>query len=253
MRITVYAQCWNEEKILPFFLKHYAFADRIVIYDNQSTDASAEIAAKDPRVTLRPWDTDGRLNTPMITHLRNTMWKELTGADDWAIVVDMDEFLYYPTGIRGLIEEHKQDSFFAATGWSCAYDGPLDIEKPLYTQITKGQRESQHKWMDKPCLFRPWDVEETNFGAGTHNATPTFKRPGLSVSRPPDFLLFHYKIFGPDFYAERSLQMASRVPGAHLTMGINCHLNKTREDHVAYYRHMMAESADIPIKLEMKK
>ena len=35
MRIHVYTVSWNEEKIMPHFLRFYgAVADRIVVYDN---------------------------------------------------------------------------------------------------------------------------------------------------------------------------------------------------------------------------
>ena len=43
-RISVYSICWNEAKLLPFFLNHYAkFASKITIYDNESNDGSVEV------------------------------------------------------------------------------------------------------------------------------------------------------------------------------------------------------------------
>ena len=41
MIVHVYALCWNEEKMLPFFFKHYDnIADQYFIFDNDSRDNS---------------------------------------------------------------------------------------------------------------------------------------------------------------------------------------------------------------------
>ena len=70
MFIEAYIVTWNEEKILPFVLDHYAeFCDRIVLLDNWSDDSSYEIIAKGsdcnecwqspgrwPVVVIKQWD-----------------------------------------------------------------------------------------------------------------------------------------------------------------------------------------------------
>ncbi len=41
MKIDVFTTCYNEQIILPYFLKHYKkFANNITVYDNMSTDNS---------------------------------------------------------------------------------------------------------------------------------------------------------------------------------------------------------------------
>ena len=45
MKIACYTITYNEELMLPHFIKHYKqFCDKIVVYDNMSTDRTKEIA-----------------------------------------------------------------------------------------------------------------------------------------------------------------------------------------------------------------
>ena len=51
--LHLYALCWNEEKMLPHFFRHYdALVDRYFIFDNASSDRSREMLEAHPRVTL---------------------------------------------------------------------------------------------------------------------------------------------------------------------------------------------------------
>jgi glycosyltransferase involved in cell wall biosynthesis len=44
MKVGLTAPCFNEERFLPYFLRHYStFCDKIFIFDNCSTDKSKEI------------------------------------------------------------------------------------------------------------------------------------------------------------------------------------------------------------------
>ena len=44
MKVTLYTICYNEQEMLPYFLNHYSkMVDKIVVYDNQSTDNSRKI------------------------------------------------------------------------------------------------------------------------------------------------------------------------------------------------------------------
>lgn len=59
MSIHLYAACWNEERIIPFFLQHYEpLVDRIIIYDDHSTDRSVELLRASPKVEIRPFQRE---------------------------------------------------------------------------------------------------------------------------------------------------------------------------------------------------
>jgi len=51
MIVHLYAQCWNDAWMLPFFFRHYdALVDRYFIYDDGSTDGTPTLLAGHPRV-----------------------------------------------------------------------------------------------------------------------------------------------------------------------------------------------------------
>ena len=99
MKIHLYARCWNERDMLPFFFLHYDnLVQRYIIYDDASTDNSQEILRLNPKVELRPMppycDPESRISSALA--LQETCWKESRGIADWVIVTDIDEHLYHP-------------------------------------------------------------------------------------------------------------------------------------------------------------
>src|ERR1700722_20355846 len=54
LRIHVYSICWNERRMIEYFLRHYeTFAERIVIYDDDSDDGTKEILLAHNKVEVR--------------------------------------------------------------------------------------------------------------------------------------------------------------------------------------------------------
>lgn len=95
--IHLYAVCWNEEKIIPYFLDHYtAYVDEFHIYDNGSTDSSLKLLAACPKVTIHPFNTCDTFDDSVNLKIKNTAWKRSVGVADFVVVSDMDEFLYHP-------------------------------------------------------------------------------------------------------------------------------------------------------------
>ena len=80
MSIHLYAACWNEERIIPFFLQHYEpLVDRIVIYDDRSTDRSVELLRASPKVEIRPFGRDAESYLDAHLTLFETCWRESRG------------------------------------------------------------------------------------------------------------------------------------------------------------------------------
>lgn len=93
--------------ILPHFLKHYDFVDRIVVYDNQSDDGSLEILKSAAKVEVRSFDTGGEHHEGKMDDIRREVWRESRGQADFVIVCDADEFLYHPD-LPALLDEIKK-------------------------------------------------------------------------------------------------------------------------------------------------
>ena len=56
--IYVYVVCYNEEFMLPFFLKHYEYATKIFIYDNCSNDNTIDIINKSNKCEVIMYSSD---------------------------------------------------------------------------------------------------------------------------------------------------------------------------------------------------
>ena len=93
MNITIYTIAYNEEFMLPFFIKWYKdkFSDcKIVIYDNYSTDNTVQIAL-DNNCEVIQYDTNNQLSDSKYLEIKNNCWKDAT--TDWVLVCDVDELL----------------------------------------------------------------------------------------------------------------------------------------------------------------
>src|SRR5436190_13957749 len=96
MKVHIFSIMWNEEYILPYFLRHYeTFADKIYIFDDRSTDRTADIAKANPKVELLEYDYPTGVDDD--DHSRcfeNAYKKYSSGVADWVFCVDADEIIY---------------------------------------------------------------------------------------------------------------------------------------------------------------
>ena len=75
--VHLYALCYNEEIILPYFLRHYLqFVDHVTIFDNYSTDSSELIAKKHKNVHVEKYDTNNKVNDDVYLLIKNHCWKK---------------------------------------------------------------------------------------------------------------------------------------------------------------------------------
>ena len=83
-------------RLLPHFLHHYRFAEKIVIYDHNSTDDSAAIIRSFTNTTLRMLPFSDEIHEDYYLTIKNHAYQESRGQADFVIVVDIDEFVYHP-------------------------------------------------------------------------------------------------------------------------------------------------------------
>lgn len=95
MKIWLYTVTHNEAKILPWFLRHYEqFCDRITVFDDQSTDGTADMVRACPVGVLEKYPFDGKLDDRQFIQLARETYVKARGQADWVIWCDPDEFLY---------------------------------------------------------------------------------------------------------------------------------------------------------------
>jgi glycosyltransferase involved in cell wall biosynthesis len=211
MKICVITLCYNEEVILPFFIRHYErVADRIIFYDGGSTDRTREIIAACPIAELRVLDTGGRIDDGANVRVKNTAYRDIDA--DWFIVVDCDEFLSHPD-LRGFLAKCDALGLNAVRceGWNMIGDA-IPAGGLLTDQMPCGVRDDYTiKFFDKMALFaRSADMR---FETGGHAAQVGNgrKAPGLPVK------LLHYKWLSLDYVERKSRNL--RLSDANIKNG----------------------------------
>jgi glycosyltransferase involved in cell wall biosynthesis len=216
VNIIVHTVCFNEALLLPHFINHYgSFASKIVIYDNNSTDNSTEIALRYPNVVVISFDTGGLFSEIALMEIRNTCWQNDDA--DYSIVCDVDEFLYKKDLVQ-FLEKNKEFGVFKPLGYDMVSDHfPSDYSRPITDQVKFGRIVSSHS---KTILFQPKLLKEINFGPGSHFSEPEFKvgaedvqKIYIAKSSPEDLKLLHYKNLGLDYRYARHRLIGQRLGG----------------------------------------
>jgi len=219
--IHVYTVCWNEEVLLPHFLRHYAFADRIVVYDNESTDRSRILIQACEHAELRSYDSNGTIDDKRYLDIKNTAWKESRGKADLVIVCDMDEFLYHPR--LGKVFQHMMASGYTLLkplGYEMIGDRVPAPDEDLLTCIPNGMRSYVY---DKCIVFDPNSIEEIHYGLGCHTCRPEGR---IDYLRLPDVCLLHYKHLSFEYVVKRYEIYSQRLSGFNKQRGIGVHYKR---------------------------
>jgi len=170
LKIWVYSICHNEAEILPWYLRHYeTFADRIIVYDEQSTDGTREILKAHPKVEVREWPHKG-LDDVKFTHHINSAYHEAVGQADWVCWPDCDELLYSPN-IHHVLTHAKEDMIlargFALISTGLKWSGLSD--RQIYEVVKTGYPQPNY---DKYICWRPECNVTHNIGRHTDAGYP---------------------------------------------------------------------------------
>jgi glycosyltransferase involved in cell wall biosynthesis len=225
MKIEVYAVCFNEERLLPYFIRHYSqFAD-ICVYDNYSTDRSIEIMDK-AGVKHIEFNTDGEFREDIMVDIRNNAWKDSKA--DWIIVVDIDEFVYHkdlPSALavaRGTVIAPRMFEMYS--------DVFPSTPGQIYEEVTMGVDKQT-----KMSLFRPDQIRAMNYDAGCHNAKP---EGNFVLNVQSDILFFHFKHLSPEYLIWRNYCLNIRQSEVNRRNGWNWHFAEKAESVLSNFRDM---------------
>jgi len=215
MNIIVYTLCYNEELILPYFLRYYEkIASKIVVYDNESTDNSLAILKNHPLVTIRTWNSGCEIRDDMYLSIKNNCWKDdntKSKVPDWVFVVDMDEFIW-SSNLFNQLHTYKKQSVGAiySQGFEMfSSDFSFQYEGNIIDKVTQG---IPSQWYCKLNVINPNAVIETDYGIGAHTASPKIRSGfGLLSSTSSDLKLLHMKYLNWEYFLKRNLAYQKRL------------------------------------------
>ena len=216
MIVHLYAQCWNEESMLPFFFRHYdSIVARYFICDDGSTDGTWSLLQSHPRVAARRFEHAAADSFVLSQQtFSNEAWKESRGEADWIIVTDVDELLFHPRGLDYLSGCTAAGvTLIPSLGFQMISDRLPDLDQNLCLDHPYGAPWRQ---MMKPSIFDPDEIDEINFSPGRHTGNPTGR---VRVPRTDEMLLLHYKYMGLERTHERHQNLRARLGRRDLESG----------------------------------
>ncbi len=205
MKITVITIARNEELILPFFLRHYDFADEFIIYDNHSKDDTIEIARACKKARVLNLNTALEYRDSMLLAIKNQIYRVLPG--EWFIIVDCDEFVWHQDGIRPYLEMCSRGGCTLPRVVGFDMFSPKvpknDGRSSLIDLIQNGIRSD---WYDKRVLVHR-DVE-INYLPGCHLCHPC----GRCTTWPQaEVKLLHYKWLSEEYALQKSRERMRNI------------------------------------------
>jgi glycosyltransferase involved in cell wall biosynthesis len=204
--IAVIVAAYNEEDLIHQFLFHYCpLVDKVFLLDNESTDRTVEIASKFRNVEISSWTvTAPDFNVGKHDAIMKR-FNYCIGVYDFAILVDVDEFIVPNgscSGIREKLRAYPDKDVYKTVGYNmvppaAAYSPTV----PITRQFRRGVKSTLYS---KPAIIRP-SIAAT-FSPGVHEVS------GINRSLIADGLFKLLHIPGPteDIFVRRRMRNESR-------------------------------------------
>jgi hypothetical protein len=243
MEVHLYTRCWNDASMLGFFFRHYdGFVTKYVIYDDGSTDGSLDILRAHPRVDLRqmPPYEDPQSRVLSSKYLQDKIWQESKNKADWVILTDIDEHIFH-TRFSNYLEKAKRHkvTVIPIIGFQMISETLPEDDGLLSVAVTSGMYDPG---CNKPSVFSPDDIEETNFAVGRHAAN---FRGRLLLPPRVETLLLHYKFLGFERLKARHALYLTRQRPKDLDQGMGFHYGLSEADLRASWNHISSAAVDI--------
>lgn len=223
--ITVhwYVLCHNEMDKLPFIVKYWEnVADKVIVYDNESTDGSIEYLKQFPFVEVRTFKTENTMQEYVQLDLKNNIWKESRGKADFVIVSDMDEVVW-ADDLVGNLKKAKENgiTILEYPLVSVISDKELSVDDFVHKQDV-GFFKDREMGRGKVNLFSPNDIQEMRYVPGAHFCSPI---GNVKCSRITDgsICTFHLDPLTLDIYTKKIVKNFKRRSQIDKQFGFGTH------------------------------
>lgn len=250
MTIDLYTLCFNEIDILPFIVDYWKRLplNKVVVFDNFSTDGSITYLKQFPFVEVRYFKTEG-MNDIVQANIKNLAWRESKGKADYVIVCDMDEVLYSKDLNKTLLKMKEGGYNVLGTPWyACCFD-----KRPSYTEGKllhelgdKFYRQSvnrTHPHLGKFMLFDPNLIDNMQYSVGCHIAHPL---PQMKLLETNDVVAIHVnKGLSEDYFVERRKVMCKNLSETNNRYGLCFEYHRDEETTRNEYRENQSKAVNI--------
>jgi glycosyltransferase involved in cell wall biosynthesis len=234
MIVHAFTMVHNEEILMPYFMRHYkTFCQKITVFDNESSDRTAEIA-KDAGAEVIPISTGGKHDVEVLRSVMNEKYRVSRGIADWVVCAEGDEFYWHPQMTRLLRKyQSKRISLPRIAGYDMVAPEPPRGTGQIYEEIKRGFR---NKLYFKRGVFDP--SLDINFHHGGHHAFPVGR---IKESTDRDIFLLHYRYLGLDYFTKRYEEHRRRLSDESIknNWGTEC-----LQDHQIRYLSELLDVAD---------
>lgn len=231
MKITCYFIGWNIQDSIHLTINHYKkFCQRIVYFDNFSTDLSREIAEQ-LGAEVKLFGKAGVLDDQAFVDIKNHCWK---GDDsDYVIVCDDDEIVLCPPSNTGA-------TIFKTQGYGM-YSNTMPEKE--WTEIMTGVPDDQYS---KLAIFNPKKIKEIGYVYGCHGHQT--KPHGSLFYGSQTIPILHYNGVGgiERRLARHRLYNQKELGEANKRWNLAHHYKQEEKEKRRWYAEQLAKSETLP-------
>jgi hypothetical protein len=211
MTVETFAICYNEARLLPYFMRHYTQYGSVTIFDNQSTDDSVAIA-RSLGAIVYPFESGGEFRDDIMVHVKDICWRESKA--DWCIVGDMDEFVYHRNLMWAL--KHSEGTVIMPRMFQMYADVYPTTRGQIYDEVKYGV-----EMRSKMCIIRPDQIMSMNYEVGCHHAYP---EGNFALNVRTEIVNLHFKNMGLDYVTARNAELNARMSELNKEHGWSFHV-----------------------------
>lgn len=228
--------CYNEEVILPHTINHYKKylpSAKITIFDNYSTDNSAELA-ESLGCRVLYFNTNNEMDELKFVELKNNFWKHVQ--EGWVIVCDIDEWLCLDE--NSLKDEEEQGSTILSTfGVDIIANSKSSVLNDINLHVQSKAVRNIH--FDKKICFKPSEIKDMNYGVGSHTCSPIG-----NIKYGSSYLLKHMNWLGLRYKLNKNKSRFARTERMR-KMGFDIHYKNNDKEIINQFNVKLKESKDV--------
>lgn len=221
MKIAGVTLCFNESQMVKYVMPYWERIgiDKLIVYDNMSSDNSVELLSKYDFVEVRQFDTNGGFNDKRHVEIKQDAIQELKDEGyDWIYCGDFDEVLYCEN--PNFREELEKIEALGGTAFCRNMIVPFSTKNIIFdpNKLIHEQMNNYLTWYDqtntwggsKILLINPRQIPKIKYTLGAHKSSFPGKNCNPVLFGYP-FMAFHLKFVDTAVLEDKSKDNYDRM------------------------------------------